>query len=439
MGNLFKRKIESRIMKYLNEDDSPILLIEGARQIGKTFIIRELGFRCFKNYVELNMVEDITGPKIFENVRTTKDFYMAVQSVAGRKLGDYSDTLVFIDEIQEYKELITLLKFLRQEKRYRFIASGSMLGVSLRKVSSIPIGSISIKRMYPMDFEEFLWANGIPEELICELKDSAKNLLPLNPGLHNRMMDLFKDYLMTGGLPYCVDTFLREQDIISLRDVQSEIHRLYREDCSKYDAEFKMRTRAIYDLIPSNIENRKKRIYAKDIESKEKARFANYREDFETIVGAGVALEVTCCADISFPLLDSARRNMVKLYMNDVGVLTALLYGYGVKALREDVPHVNLGNVYECVTAMQLSSNGHTLYYADNKKVGEVDFLIDDHGSLGTVIIEVKSGKDFRNHRALNNFLDSRDNVEGIVLSNDGGIVRNGKVTYLPIYMSMFL
>ena len=180
-------------------------------------------------------------------------------------------------------------------------------------------------------------------------------------------------------------------------------------------------------------------LFKRKIESKDKARFANYREDFETIVNAGVALEVTCCADISFPLLGSAKRNLVKLYMNDVGILTSLLYRYNVKALREDVPHVNLGNVYECVTAMQLSSNGHTQYYADNKKIGEVDFLIDDYDSLGTRIIEVKSGKDFRNHRALDGFLESRENVEGIVLSNDGDLIRKGKVTYLPVYMSMFL
>ena len=434
-----RRKIESAIMKYLNEDDSPILLIEGARQVGKSFIIRELGIRSFKNFVELNMAEDIIGPRIFENIRTTKDFYMAVQSVAGKKLGDYGDTLIFIDEIQEYKDLIALLKFLKQEKRYKIIASGSMLGVSLRKISSIPIGSISIKRMYPMDFEEFLWANEISEEVIDELKNVANGNSNLHEGLHARILDLFKDYLITGGLPYCVDLFLKELDIISVRDAQLNIHELYREDCSKYDEQFKLRTRVIYDLIPSNIKNKKKRIYAKDIESKDKARFANYREDFETIIRSGVALETLCCSDISFPLLNTAKRNMVKLYMNDVGILTALLYRYNIKPLRDDVPQINLGNVYECVTAMQLASNGHDLYYTDNKKIGEVDFVIDDYDTLGTVMIEVKSGKDFKNHKALDNFLKSNDSNEGIVLSNSGNVECNGKVRYLPIYMSVFL
>jgi len=436
---MMRRKIETIITNNLDDEDSPILLIEGARQVGKSFIICELGSKRFKNYVELNMVEDVIGPKVFENVRTTKDFYMAVQSVAGRKLGDHTDTLVFIDEIQEYKELITLLKFLKQERRYRIIASGFVLGVSLKKVTSIPMGSISIRRMYPMDFEEFMWANGVSEEVIDELRNVAVGRSDLNIGLHNRILELFKDYLITGGLPYCVDLFLKEQDIVSVRDAQLEIHALYREDCSKYDDEFKLRTRVIYDLIPSNIESRKKRIYAKDIESKDKARFANYREDFETIIRSGVALETLCCSDVSFPLLDTAKRNMVRLYMNDVGILTALLYRYNVKPLRDDVPQINLGNVYECVTAMQLASKGHDLYYTDNKKVGEVDFVIDDYDSLGTVLIEVKSGKDYRSHKALDNFLRSDDTMKGVVLSNSGNVECDGRIRYLPVYMSGFL
>jgi len=439
MNAMLRRKIESQIVKYFQSEDSPILLIEGARQVGKSYIIRHLGQQYFTNFVELNMIEDRNGPRVFDNIRSTKDLYMSIQSVAGKKLGDYSDTLVFIDEIQEYENLITMLKFLKEEHRYRFIASGSMLGVSLKRTGSIPVGNISIKRMYPLDFEEFLWANGVPDELTESLRSAAKCHESIPEGVHNRMMDLFRDYLITGGLPYCVDLFCREQDIVSLRDAQLEIHRLYSEDCSKYDGMYRMRTRIIYDLISSNIENRKKRIYAKDIESKDKARFANYREDFETIVSSGVALETVCCADLSFPLLNSTKRNMVKLYMNDVGILSALLYKYNIKPLRDSVPHINLGNVYECVVAMQLASNGHSLYYTDNKKAGEVDFVIDDYNTLSTILIGVKSEKDFRKHRALDNLMENTESLSGIVLSNNGKTETVGKLTYLPIYLSVFL
>lgn len=440
MTNLFERKISKEIEQYFVTDDAPILIIEGARQVGKSFIIRQLGRKYYKHFVEVNLVTDKEELKLFENIHSTKDLYYTVQAIAGKELGTYDDTLIFLDEIQENTSLITLLKFLRSEHKYKFIVSGSLLGVELRTTTSIPIGSISIERMYPMDIEEFLWANGIPKSLVDDIRTMVQNGESIPDGLHKRMMDLFKDYLICGGLPHCVDLFLSNHDVVQVRKTQKTIYDMYGDDASKYDLNNKMHTKAVLDSIPSSIENKRKRVFAKDIEGKENARFSDYKDDFENLVDSGVVLKVICCSNPVFPLRESSKRNLLKLYMCDVGILTCILYRNNVKPLREDIPQINLGNVYECVAAMQLSANGHTLYYSDNKKYGEVDYLIDDYDGLSVKALEIKSGKDYKKHNAIDKLIDiNGDYCEGIILSNSRTIESYGKVTYLPIYALMFL
>ncbi len=440
MSKFYRRKMESVIEDYFNSDDAPVLIIEGARQTGKTALIRHMGQKRYAHYVEVNMVEDRNGPGYLMNVRSTKDIYFALQSISEEPLGEYGDTLIFLDEIQEYAHLLTLLKFLREDHRYKFIASGSLLGVELRKTSSIPVGSISTRRLYPMDFEEFLWANGIQDDLIAEMKGMVHDGISIPDGLHRRMIDLFRDYLICGGLPASTSVFLEKKDIALTRNVQKDIYEMYGNDAAKYDLENKMHTKALLDVIPSSIENKRKRIFAKDIEGKDKARFADYKDDFENLVDSGVALQVTCCSNPVFPLVESVKRNMLKLYLCDVGLLTWLLFRYNVKPLREDMPQINLGNVYECFAAIQLAANGHALHYSDNKRLGEVDFLIDDHNQLRTVALEIKSGKDYRKHNALDRLLESEgDGMEGIVLSNSNAVECDGSLRYMPIYALMFL
>lgn len=440
MANDFKRKMEETIKDNFKDANSPILLIDGARQVGKSYVIRKMGTIHFPHFVEVNLINDKNGDNVFENVRNTRDFYFAVQSISGNKLGNNEDTLVFIDEIQERPELLTLLKFLRTESRYRYIVSGSLLGITLKKTSSIPIGSISVKRMYPMDFEEFLWANGIDENAIDQLRESIFTRNEVPEGIHRRFLGLFKDYLIAGGLPYCVDNFVSESDIVSLRDIQSEIHSLYVDDASKYDSENKLHTKDIYELIPSNIENKRKRIFVKDVENKENARFSSYKEDFDDLVSSGIVLKALSCANPTFRLLETAKRNLIKLYLADIGILTGQLYRYNVKPLRDDRPCVNLGNVYETVAAVELASSGHELYYYDNKKSGEVDFLIDDYDNLTIIPIEIKSGKDAHVHSAMDNLIENdKGIVNAYVLSNEGKIAKEGRITYLPIYSLMFL
>lgn len=434
------RKIETVIEAHLKSNSKKILLIDGARQVGKTYIIRYVGGKLFENFIEINMVEDSLGNRLFANTKTIEDFYLQVSMLAGSKMKQKENTLIFIDEIQAYPHLLTLLKFLSQDDKYTFIASGSLLGVTLSQTTSIPMGSIRKIRMFPLDFEEFLYANGMNEIAISALQKKFEKLESLDEPMHEKMIDLFRKYLLIGGLPDAVNSYLAEKNIQAVRDIQSEIHDYYAADASKYDEENKLKIRRVYDLIPSNMENKKKRVVAQNIENKRGKTFGDYQDEFEYLISAGIALNVQAISNPVFPLIESTGKNLLKLYLNDVGILTGILYGNNIRAILDDEMSINLGSVYESVVASELIAHGYKLFYYDNRSKGEVDYLIDDYDSLSAVPIEVKSGKDYTVHSALTTFVQNEDYhiKKAFVLSNAREITANGKITYIPIYYIMF-
>ena len=435
------RKIEELIESHLMSDDNRILLIDGARQVGKTYIIRHAGQKLFENFIEINMVEDSIGDKIFANARTVEDFYLALSMIAGSKMKEKENTLVFIDEIQAYPYLLTLLKFLADDNRYTFIASGSLLGVTLSETTSIPIGYIRKVRMYPLDFEEFIYANGMNEMTVQKLHDCFLKNESIDESIHNKVMNLFRKYLLVGGMPEAVNTFVEENNIQSVRDIQAEIHEYYSVDASKYDESRKLKIRRIYQMIPSNMENKKKRVIAQEIENKKGRRFTDYQDEFEYLISSGIALNVQAVSNPVFPLIESSGKNLLKLYLNDVGILSGILYGNNIRAIMDDQSSINLGSVYESVVASELAAHGHKLFYYDNRKKGEVDYLIDDYENLSVLPIEVKSGKDYSVHSALNNFISTKDYHidKAVVLSNEREVRHKGRILYLPVYYVMFL
>lgn len=438
------RKIRQFIINHLASDSDKILLVEGARQVGKSYIIRSAGTELYKNFIELNFVKDSEGPRIFKDVKSVDDFYILLSSIYGNRLGDTADTLIFLDEIQEYPQYVTWLKFFREDRRYRFIASGSFLGLSLRSTTSLPVGSVVRKDMYPLDFEEFLIANDFGEEALHMMRERFMAEEPITEGLHNRVMDLFKRYLLVGGMPDAVNAYLSTHNIADVRQVQNDIHHMYLTDASKYEVDFgrKLRIRRIYEMVPSQMENKKKRIVAKDIDGKKGARFAQYRDEFEYLLSSGITLGVDCISNPKFPLVESLVKNLVKLYMNDIGLLSGILYRYNVAPVLSDTASVNLGALYENVVAQELVAHGHRLYYYDNRKVGEVDFLVNDYQHLRPLPVEVKSGKDYTVHSALNRFLSVKDYGinRAIVLSNSREVSTTEKgVVYMPVYYVMFL
>ena len=435
------RKIRSIIVEHLKSNSSKILLIDGARQVGKTFIVRDVATSLFTNFIEINMIKDYEGPKLFANVHTIEDFYLQLSTFAGDKMGNKTNTLVFLDEIQQYPALLTLLKFLSQDGRFTYIASGSLLGVTLAKTTSIPIGSIRKIRMFPLDFEEFLIANGLNEFAINVLREKYKNLEPLEESLHNRILNLFRRYLLVGGLPDVVNTYLATHNIKLVRDLQNEIYEYYGIDAAKYDNEHKLKVTRIYNLIPSALENKKKRLIVQNIENKKGARYNSYFEEFDYLINAGIALEVKAISNPKYPLIESETKNLLKLYLNDVGLLTNIFYGTNINAILNETKSVNLGSVYETVIATELIAHGYNLFYYDNKDKGEVDYIIDDYQNLAILPIEVKSGKDYSIHSALNNLVsnDAYNIQKAYVLSNERLVKQKGKIIYLPIYYVMFI
>lgn len=435
------RKIESLIEEHLKSDSKKILLIDGARQVGKTYIIRYVGQKLFENFIEINMVEDIEGDKLFANIKTVEDFYLQVSMLAGNKMKGKENTLIFIDEIQAYPHLLTMLKFLSQDNKFTYIASGSLLGVTLSETTSIPMGSIRKVRMFPLDFEEFLYANGMNDIVISSMRKKFERLEALDEQMHKKIMDLFRKFLLVGGLPDAVNSYLKTKNIQAIRDIQREIHDYYAADASKYDDEKKLRIRRIYELIPSNMENKKKRVIAQSIENKKGKTFNDYADEFEYLISAGIALNVQAISNPVFPLIESTGKNLLKLYLNDVGILTSILYGNNIRAVLDDEKSINLGSVYETVVASELMAHGHKLFYYDNRSKGEVDYLIDDYDSLSAVPIEVKSGKDYTVHSALNTFVNNEDYhiKKAFVVSNERSVIQKGKITYIPIYYIMFI
>lgn len=435
------RKIAQDIESFLRNEPQKILLVNGARQIGKSFIIREVCRRMFPNYVELNLKEDQEGAQLFSQVATTNDFYLQLSVVAGAQLGERSDTIVFLDEIQAYPHLMTMLKFLNAEGRYRYIASGSQLGVALSQTASVPLGSIAIRQMYPLDFEEFLLAMNCSAEAIATMRDCFEREESLSEPLHNYMMQQFRTYLLVGGMPDAVNKFIATRNIVQVRQIQHDIHYLYRIDASQYDQQRRLVIRKVYDLIPSAMENRHKRIVISHIEQGRSHRqFADYLDEFEYLTNSGIALQVQAISNPKFPLIESEVKNLIKLYINDVGLLTAILYGTNIQPILRTEPSINLGSVYESVVAQELHAHGLSLHYYDNKQRGEVDFLIDDYNHLTVLPIEVKSGKDYTVHSALNAFVSTPDYHihRAVVLSNEPQVQRRGNIVYMPIYYVMF-
>jgi hypothetical protein len=434
------RKISATIEEHLKSDSNKILLLDGARQVGKTYIIRYVGEKLFDNFIEINMVEDSLGERLFANTKTVEDFYLQVSMIAGNKMKEHDNTLIFLDEIQEYPHLLTLLKFLSQDGKFKYIASGSLLGVTLSQTTSIPMGSIRKVRMFPLDFEEFLYANGINEFVISTMQEKFKNLESLDESMHNRIMDMFRKYMLVGGMPDAINTYISTKNIQAVREIQAEIHEYYAADASKYQEDKKLKIRRIYDLIPSNMENKKKRMIAQNIENKKGKTFNDYEDEFEYLISAGIAINVQAISNPVFPLIESSGKNLIKLYLNDVGILTGILYGNNIRAILDDEKSINLGAAYESVVATELTAHGHKLFYYDNRKNGEVDYLIDDYKSLSAVPIEVKSGKDYTVHSALSKFVKNDDYhiKKAFVMSNERKVQTKGKIIYIPIYYIMF-
>lgn len=438
---MFYRKIEKTLQEYYESKNEKILVIDGARQIGKSFIIRETACKYFLNYIEINLKSDFEGAQIFKSVKTTKDFYLQLSALYGDRLHTNDDTIVFLDEIQVYPHLLTMLKDLKLDNRYRYIASGSLLGITL-KHTFIPMGSINEVKMYPMDFEEFLYASNVGKDVIEYLKKCFINIEPVSEGIHNIILNKFKEYLITGGLPDSIKELVLNKNVFKIRENQTLTYSYYKDDASQYDEIHSLKIRRIYDILPLYMENKVKRILFKQIENKENANLLRYEDEFDYLINSGCVLGVKAVSNPKFPLIESNSKNLIKLYFNDVGILTNILYKNNIMAILNNDKGINLGSVYETVAAMELVAHGHEVFYFDTKKVGEVDFLINDYDNLSILPIEIKSGKDNYEFRALPKLIDKDGNyklLKGYVFTNKNIVKKEDNLYTFPIYLIMFI
>lgn len=432
---MLERKI-SHYIEHFYEVNKGALLLAGARQIGKTYSIRRFAEKHFKSFIEINFVESPEAVEIFASAKSCDDILLRLSAFTDKPLIK-GETLIFFDEVQKCPEIVTAIKFLVDDGRYRYIMSGSLLGVELNNLRSVPVGYLAIKDMYPMDLEEFMWAVGVNKSVIEALKTAWENKQPVDDFVHKKMMEVFRLYLIVGGMPDAVNAYKENNNLQDVMEKQREIIVMYKKDISQYDEARQLSIKEVFDLIPSELNSKNKRFIIKDLN--EKARMEKYRDEFLWLKDAGVAIPTYNVEEPKLPLKLASSRNLFKLFSNDVGLL-ACQYSDGIqlKVLTGD-DAINYGSIYENVVAQELLAHGfEELYYYNSKKMGEVDFVVEHKGEVFP--IEVKSGKDYARHRALNNILDcSEYNIsESVVLCNDN-YTQKGKIIYVPIYMVMFI
>ena len=410
------------------------LLIEGARQIGKTFSIRQFG-KKFKTYIEINFIEQPEAISLFKDLSNTKDLLARLSLFTKQKLIK-RDSLIFFDEVQICPEVITYIKFLVDEGSYNYILSGSLLGIEINDLRSVPVGYLTIKRMFPLTFREFALNLGLNSSILENLETSFKEKKPVDDFIHKKTMELFRVYLVVGGMPAAVNRYIETNNLNEVIDIQNQIVNLYKKDITQYDKNNKLAIAQIFELIAPQLNSQNKRFIIKDIKSG--VKFDRYENSFLWLKDAGFALPVYNVETPKIPLKLSKSRSLFKLFMSDVGLL-ASEYSQGIqlKIISGD-DKLNYGAIFENYIAQELTACEHDLYYYNNKKRGELDFLIEYDGEV--LPIEVKSGKDYKVHRALSNIMDCGEfNLNRALIFNNSNLKVEGKLTYAPIYMAMFL
>ena len=432
---MLERRIKQEIRDFLDSDRKEALMVTGARQVGTTYIIRECAKEIYKNIVEINFVENQQAVKLFENITGSKDILLRLSALTDVPMIP-GETLVFFDEVQECPEIVTAIKFLVEDGQYRYILSGSLLGVELKDIRSVPVGYLSILEMYPLDFREFCEANRVSQTVMDKLKECFEKKQPVDELIHEKMMELFRLYLIVGGMPAVVDAYIRTNNLKEVLRIQQGIVQLYYKDIAKYDKDNKLYLDEIFSLIPSELNNKNKRFIMKDLN--ENFRFSRYENSFIWLKEAGVALPVYCVQEPEIPLLLSKSTNLFKLFLSDVGLLASMYVdGLQLKILSRE-KDINFGAIYENVAVQELKAHGFELYYFNSKKQGELDFVIEYQGNV--LPLEIKSGKAYTRHNALDNVLkDERYAVPQALVFCNENISTVDKIVYLPIYMIGFL
>ena len=429
------RKIEKNLLKWKQEKNKKALLIMGARQIGKTYIVRKFARANYENFFEINF---ITTPEVIDIFNGNLDADTIVMNLTAflRQSLTLGNTLIFFDEIQECPRARTALKFLVEDGRFDYICSGSLLVVNYKSIPSLPVGYESTLYMYPMDFEEFCIANSEQPEIFAYLKNCYDGKTAVREIIHNTMLNLFKLYMIVGGMPDAVRTFVETKDIGKVVALQQDIVSQYRQDIIKYAQKDPNKITKIFDEIPSQLDAKNRRFQLASLDKN--ARLRQYEEAFVWLQDAGVALPCFNLSEPKIPLKINEQSRLFKLYLNDTGLLCAMgTENTQFEILRGNLS-VNFGGIMENVFAQQLKSNGFSLRYFNKRNVGEVDFVLQQNTEV--VLVEIKSGNDYKQHTALNNTMKVKEwNLKKAIVFCQGNVEKDKNILYMPWYMIMFL
>jgi predicted AAA+ superfamily ATPase len=433
---VLRRKAFAELKDWKSQNGHHALLITGARQVGKTTLVREFARLHYQHFVEINLVDNRLAAKILDDAVNAKDMMRRISMLASEKLVS-GETLIFIDEVQRSKEIVTTIKFLVEQGEYDFVLSGSLLGVELNDLRSVPVGFLRTIEMFPLDFEEFCWANGVSRDLTDLARECYEQRAPVPDYLHEHLLRLFHNYLIVGGMPHAVMAFVGAGNVQEVRRIQRDIRQLNRRDIAQYAKGDALLIKQIYDLVPSQLNQENKRFELKALNGH--ARFNRYENRFFWLIDAGVVLPCYQVSEPKYPLALAKTVNRFKLYSNDVGLLTSTYGKQELLALVEPKATVNYGSTFENVVAQALIARGFNLFYYSQRKFGEVDFVTETpDGRIR--LIESKSGRGYRRHISLDKLLEvpGYSISEALVLC-EGNVEVEGKLTYLPVYLMFCL
>lgn len=429
------RKDSIIIEEWLKRSDKA-LLVTGARQIGKTWLIREEIAKSGYCKFEVNFIDQ---PDLVDylNVKMSANEFLVKLKMIMPEDCKPQETVVFFDEIQKCPEIVTKIKFLVEEGSFKYVMSGSLLGVELKGITSVPVGYLTVLRMYPMDFEEFMIANNVSKTTLEMLKAKFETCQPVDEFIHQKLLSLFFIYLIVGGMPDAVKIYIATKDIREVDKVQRDIVALYKEDFSQYESEDKkLKLISIYDIIPAEL-NKQNKKFVFTMLNKE-LKFDRYENSFLWLKDAGVALPVYNVEAPVIPLKASKSSNVFRLFSNDTGLLTSAYPAETKLELINKNSEVNNGAHFENAVAQQLTANGLEPYFCKKKNIGELDVLVEMDGKV--VPIEVKSGKAYKAHKSLYNFMKISDyHIEKAYVLSVANMEQEGSVVYLPIYMCYLL
>ncbi|MCI8306229.1 ATP-binding protein [Adlercreutzia muris] len=441
---MLKRAAYERLMRWKREPHHLALLVDGARQVGKTYLVREFGRNNYGTFVEINFANTPEAKDIFKGSLNAKTLIPLLSSFTETEFVP-GDTLIFFDEIQECPQARTAIKFLVEDGRFDYIESGSLLGVTYESVPSLPVGYESELRLYPLSFEEFCQALGENSIALETARDCFQQESALPEVIHNKLMELFRYYLVVGGMPAAVAKFVETRDMAQVHRVQSDILRLYRADISKY-ARNKAHVKAIFDAIPAELSKKNKRFKLSDLAKS--ARTERYESDFIWLADAGVALPCFNVTELVAPLLLNRQHSVFKLFLCDTGLLMAMLGPSVQFKVLQGKLDINWGAILENAFAQILTANGFDTLYYEKAKHGEIDFVVQKDEKI--IPIEAKSGRIFRAHASLDNvmkvkswgldfaYVFCRENT-AVEASIPEGRDIECTIAYMPWYMISFL